>query len=209
MYGSFFPMSCVQSLQSCSILCDLWTVAHHVPLSMRFLRQEYWSGLPFPSPGDLLDPWIEPVSPLSLFCIAGEFLTAEPPGKPLSFPDFSKTQTESRMVTVNYCWSDITQSCPTLCNPVDCSLPGSSDHGIFQARVLEWVAISFSRGSSQPRDRTQVFCIASRLFTVWATLEAQTWTPSLRIIYGSPNQQRFKKHTGKKKKKKTRKVKDL
>ena len=138
------------------------------------------------------------LSPLSLFCIAGKFFIAEPPGKPLSFPDFSKTQTESRMVTVNYCWSDITQSCPTLCNPIDCSLPGSSDHGIFQARVLEWVAISFSGGSSQPRDRTQVFCIASRLFTIWATREAQTWTPSLRIIYGIPNQQRLKKHTEKK-----------
>ena len=44
------------------------------------------------------------------------------------------------------------QSCPTLCDPMDCSLPGFSNHGIFQARVLEWVAISFSRGSSQPRD---------------------------------------------------------
>ena len=48
--------------------------------------------------------------------------------------------------------SEVTQSCPTLCDPMDCSLPGSSIHGIFQARVLEWVAISFSRGSSRPRD---------------------------------------------------------
>ena len=47
--------------------------------------------------------------------------------------------------------SEVTQSCPTLCDPVDCSLPGSSVHGILQARILEWVAISFSRGSSQPR----------------------------------------------------------
>ena len=46
--------------------------------------------------------------------------------------------------------SEVTQLCPTLCNPVDCSLPGSSVHGIFQARVLEWVAISFSKESSQP-----------------------------------------------------------
>ena len=52
---------------------------------------------------------------------------------------------------------------------MDCSLPGSSIHGIFQARVLEWVAISFSRGSSRPRDRTQVSCIAGRCFTLWAT----------------------------------------
>ena len=47
--------------------------------------------------------------------------------------------------------SEVAQSCPTLCDPMDCSLPGSSVHGIFQARVLEWAAISFSRGSSQPR----------------------------------------------------------
>ena len=59
-----------------------------------------------------------------------------------------------------------TQSCPTLCDPMDCSPPGSSVYGIFQARVLEWVAISFSRGSSQPRDRTQVPCTAGRHFTV-------------------------------------------
>ena len=53
-----------------------------------------------------------------------------------------------------YVYSEVTQSNPTLCNPMDYSLPGSSVHGIFQARVLEWVAISFSRGSSQPRDRS-------------------------------------------------------
>ena len=52
----------------------------------------------------------------------------------------------------------------TLCDPMDCSLPGSSIHGIFQARVLEWVAISFSRGSSQPRDQTQVSRIGGRRF---------------------------------------------
>ena len=47
--------------------------------------------------------------------------------------------------------SEVAQLCPTFCNPKDCSLPGSSVHGIFQARILEWVAISFSKGSSQPR----------------------------------------------------------
>ena len=57
---------------------------------------------------------------------------------------------------------------------MDCSLPGSSVHGIFQAAVLEWVAVSFSRGSSQPWDWTQVSCVAGRHFTVWATKEAQT-----------------------------------
>ena len=70
--------------------------------------------------------------------------------------------------------SQVAQSCPTLCNPVDCSLPGSSVHAIFQARILEWVAVSFSRGSSQLRDQTQVSCIVGRHFTVWATREVHT-----------------------------------
>ena len=61
--------------------------------------------------------------------------------------------------------SEVAQSCPTLCDPMDCSLPGSSIHGIFQARVLEWVAISFSRRSSQPRDRTHISRLAGRCFT--------------------------------------------
>ena len=62
-------------------------------------------------------------------------------------------------------------SCSVMSDSVsmDCSPPGSSVHGILQAKVLEWVAISFSRGSSQPRDQTLVFCIAGRSFTIWAT----------------------------------------
>jgi len=68
--------------------------------------------------------------------------------------------------------SEVTQSCPTLCNPLDCSLLGSSIHGIFQARVLELDAISFSRGSSWLRDRTWVSHIKSRHFIIWATREA-------------------------------------
>ena len=67
--------------------------------------------------------------------------------------------------------SEVAQLCPTLCNPMDCSLPGSSIHGIFQARILECIPISFSRRSSQPRDWTQVSHIVGRRFTVWATRE--------------------------------------
>ena len=59
-------------------------------------------------------------------------------------------------------WSEVAQSCLTLCDPMDCSLPGSSVHGIFQARILEWVTISFSRGTSWPRDRTRVSGIVGR-----------------------------------------------
>ena len=69
--------------------------------------------------------------------------------------------------------SEFAQSCPTLCDPMDCNPPVSSVRGIFQASVLEWVAISFSRGSFQPRERTWVSCTAGRRFTVWATREAQ------------------------------------
>ena len=75
-------------------------------------------------------------------------------------------------------WSEVAQSCPTLCDPMDCSLPGSSVHWILQARILEWVAISFAREYSWPRDRTQVSCIAGRCFTVWATRERSVQTLS-------------------------------
>ena len=68
--------------------------------------------------------------------------------------------------------NEVAQTCPTLCNPVDYSLPSSSVHEILQARVLEWVAISFSRGSSLPRNWTWVSHIVGRHFTVWATREA-------------------------------------
>ena len=63
----------------------------------------------------------------------------------------------------------VAQSCLTLCNHVNCGLPVSSVHGILQARILEWVAISFSSGSSRPRGWTQVSHIAGRFFTIWAT----------------------------------------
>ena len=62
--------------------------------------------------------------------------------------------------------SEVAQSCLTLCDPVECSPSGSSVHGILQARILEWVAISYSRGSSHPRDRTQVSRIAGKHFNL-------------------------------------------
>ena len=66
----------------------------------------------------------------------------------------------------------VAQSCLTLCDPMDCSQPSSSIHGVLQVRILEWVTILFSRGLSWPRDRTQVSCTASRFLTVWAAREA-------------------------------------
>ena len=71
--------------------------------------------------------------------------------------------------------SEVVQSCPTVCDAMDCSLPGSSVHGIFQAIVLEWIAISFSSKSSWPRDGTQVSCTVDRHFTIWATREVQSF----------------------------------
>ena len=66
----------------------------------------------------------------------------------------------------------VAQLCLTLCNPMDCSLLGSSVHEIFQWRILEWVAVCFSKGSFWPRDQTQVSFIAGRFFTIWANREA-------------------------------------
>ena len=68
----------VKSLSHVQLFVTPWTVAHQAPLSMGFPRQEYWSGLTFPSPGDLADPGIEAASP----ALAGEFFTTEPPEKP-------------------------------------------------------------------------------------------------------------------------------
>ena len=78
--------------------------------------------------------------------------------------------------------SEVSQSCLTLWDPLGCRLPGPSIHGIFQARILEWFAISFSRGLSRPRNQIPVSHAAGRLFTIWTTREAinvyihlQTW----------------------------------
>ena len=102
----------------------LRSVVCHASLFMGFSRQESWSGLPCLPPGDLPDPGIESTSP----ALQTESLSTQPPRKPL-----------------------VIQWCPTLCNPINCSPPGSSVPEILEARILEWVAFPFSRGSSQPR----------------------------------------------------------
>ena len=73
---------------------------------------------------------------------------------------------EYALYTVKY---KVSQPCPALCSPMDCSLPGFSVHGILQARILEWVDVSFSRGFSHPREQTQISHIVGSFFTVWAT----------------------------------------
>ena len=84
-------------------------------------------------------------------------------------------QSHLNIISVDRTWKVkvlVGQSCPTVCDPMDCSPLGSSVHGISQARTLGWFAIPFSRGSSWPRDWTQVSCTAGRFFTIWATREA-------------------------------------
>ena len=92
---------------------------------------------------------------------------------PSDWWDSSLLLEDSRVPSNFWCWERlnvlVAQPCLTLCDPVDCSPPGSSVLEIFQARILEWVAISFSRGSSQPRDRTRVSCTAGKFFTDWIT----------------------------------------
>ena len=87
-----------------------------------------------------------------------------------------------------------------LCNTMDCSLPGSSIHGIFQVRILEWGAISFSRRSSRPRDWTWVSRIVGRHFTIWATREVFKHIISLNIVCYTPldisTALKFVKHSG-------------
>ena len=74
----------------------------------------------------------------------------------------------------------VAQSCLTLCNCMDCNLSGSSVHGILQARILEWVDVPSFKGSSRPRDWTQVSHIAGRFCTIWAIREAHNWSPTLK-----------------------------
>ena len=91
-------------------------------------------------------------------------------------------------------WSEIAQSCPILCDPMNCSLPCSSIYGIFQAKVLKWVAISFSKGSSQPRDQTPVSRVVGRRFTVWATREAWYSIEWERLVISSRKLEISKEH---------------
>ena len=126
-------------LQSARLLC-LWDSPR---------MQEHWSRLPVPSPGDLPNPGIELASLASPATAGGVF--------------FFYHWCHVMVRLLNLCMSAKSlQSCLTLCDPMDCSLPGSSVHGILQASILEWVAMPSSRGSSQPRDWTCIF-YASRI----------------------------------------------
>ena len=135
-----------------------WTVARQAPLSMGFSKQEYWSEFPCPPPGDLLDPGIKPTSLLLPALAGGFFTTSTSPRKPRNVKGFAQVP---ELVTALESESEVAQSSPTLCDSIDCSLPGSFVHGIFQAIVLEWIAMPFSRGSSWPRNQTHIFYVSS------------------------------------------------
>ena len=123
----YMHASVLSSFCSVQLLVTLWTIACWVPLSMGFSRQEYWSGLPCPPPGDLPNPGIEPTSLTSPALAVGSLQLASP----------GKLHAAAAAKSL--------QSCPSLCDPRDGSPPSSPVPGILQARILEWVAISFSK----------------------------------------------------------------
>ena len=124
-------------------------------------RQEYWSGVPLPSPQ--IHTTIYKINNKDLLYTIGnysQYLVITYNGQK------SKKNIYMKVKVLAAHFYD------TLCQPMDCSLPGSSVQGIFQTRIMEWVAVPFSRVCSQPRDWTQVSCIVGRFFTIWATREA-------------------------------------
>ena len=150
--------------QSCPILCDPMTVASQAPLSMEFSSQEYWSGLPCLPPGDLPNSGIKPGSP----ALQADYLLSEALGEPFCIHAKSL------------------QSCLTLYDPMDCSPPGSSVHGVLKARILEWVATPSSRGPFWPRDQTRISCGSCTVgvfFTTAYSLPLSQWRKSYFLYF--------------------------
>ena len=136
---------CAGKLSHFRVFATPWTVAHQAPLSMGFSRQEYWSRLAHPTPGDLPNPRIKLASPESP-ALAGGFFTTVQPGQ------VKVKLIQSCLILFVTTW--------TVAHQVPVSM------GILQARILEWDAMPSSRESSQPRDGTQVSHIAGRFFTI-------------------------------------------
>ena len=118
----------VKSLSCVRLFTTLWTVAHQAPQSMEFSRQEYWSGLPFPSPGDLPNPGIEPGSPT----LQADALPSEPPGKP---PDKAMLQIISNFRGCSYFWFSLS----------------------FQSKITPMLTYPQGLGFSQKQDHDQIF----------------------------------------------------
>ena len=109
------------------------TVAHHTPLSMEFSRQEYWNGLPFPTPGYFPNPGIKPVSVSCIFCVGRWILNHSAIWKAPTLPKGRvviecRIEHEAQLQGASVQFSSVAQSCPTLCDPMNCSTPGLPVH---------------------------------------------------------------------------------
>ena len=96
----------------------------------------------------------------------------------------AQVQLVESIINSTYMCVLVTQSCPTLYNPMDCSPPSFSVHGMLQVRIMEWIVILFSRRTTQPRDWTLVPCIRGRFFTIWATgksCSSHIYTPNIHL----------------------------
>ena len=161
----------VKLLSHVQLFATPWTVTYQAPLTMGFSRQEYWSGLPLPSPLPPLKSENEVTqSCLTLCKRAIRDVIDWLPAVPSESRIWGVTPGEFHSVLCL-----VAHSCLTLCDLTDYSPPGSSVREILQARIQEWVVMPSSRGSAQPRDRTQVSGIAGGFFTIWASRKAQEY----------------------------------
>ena len=144
---------CAYLLSHVPLFVTLWTVAHQAPLSMGFSRQEYWSGLSCPSPRDLLNPGIEPRSPV----LQADSLPSEPPEKPKNTGVGSLSLLQGIIPT-----QGLNQGL-LYCRQILYQLSHQRN-----PRILKWVACPFSSRSSRPMNWTRISCIAGRFLTSWA-----------------------------------------
>ena len=135
----------------------LRTVVHQAPLSIGFSRKGYWSGMSFPSPGDLPKQGIEPTSPVSPALASGLFYQLSHLGSPNPYPEVKLL---------------VTQSCLTLCDSMDYTPPGSLSMEF--SRQEYWSVLPFP----SPGDQIQVSCIGGRFFTIWTTRESLSYPSS-------------------------------
>ena len=165
--GSHTLVCAVLSCFTCvQLFVTLWTIVRQAPLSTGLSRQEYWSGFAMPSSTGSSQPRDQThVSCISYLVRQAGSLPLAPPGE----PEVKMLVAQASLLfgqLLSLLWH------PTLCNLVGCGLLYSSVHGILQARILEWVALTFSRASSQLRHQMGSPALQADSFTIWATWEA-------------------------------------